>query len=457
METTRTIGLTTLDISYVIPTLGKLLRLATPVIVGQLGIMLMALVDTVMVGRLGSVEIAAAGIGSTFFTAVLLFCLGTLAGLETLCAHSYGEGNLAECQRWLIQAFLLAFVLFAFGWGMLLGISDCLSSLGVHPTLIKPTQSYMALLNGSLLPTLIFVCVRQYLATLNIVLVTTLVVGLANLLNAFLNWILIFGNLGFSPLGLAGAGLATTLTRAAMAISLLVYAYSTTVSKPHPRRALLPDRSRLLALLRLGLPAGAQYLLRGAVFPIAGTLIARLGAIPTAAHTLALNLGSFAYMIPVGLSSASCILVGQNLGAKKLAAARTAGWLALFLGTSLMFGIALSLFFLRNVVIQQFTQDKEVIALGAHLLIIVACFAIPDAIQTVATGSLRGYKNTTTALYTNLVSFWIVAIPLGSWLCFYRDYGVVGLWFGLLVGIFCATFFMLRKWLQMKSLSLSAR
>ena len=199
--------------------------------------------------------------------------------------------------------------------------------------------------------------------------------------------------------------------------------------------ARLPNSVRFRKLVSLGLPAATQFGLEVGVFAVATALIARLGAVPLASHQVALNTVSFTYMVPLGISAAAAVRVGQGLGRRDAAAASRAGWTAMLLGTGFMGCMALLLFLIPGPIVRIYTSDRTLIPPTVTLLFVAAFFQLFDGMQTVATGALRGAGDTRTPMFCHLFFYWLVGLPLGSYLCFRLGWGAPGLWTGLSVAL----------------------
>lgn len=412
-------------------------RLALPVAASQLGLMVMVLVDTYMVGKLGPEAIGGAGTGTAIFYGLTLFGSGSLMGLDYLASHAFGRGDTRACHYWLVQANylalglsvpLLAAIFLAIAW---------LPRLGLGPGVTAATGEFLSPLSWSLPLSLFFLAFRQYLAAMSSVRMTTAILLGANVVNWLLDWGLIFGKLGLPALGIAGAGWATTGTRAAMLVALVAYAYRRDARLGLGLRetSWRFSPSGLRELLRLGLPAGLQAVIRGAVFSVATPIVGWLGAVPLAAHTIVLNVASFTYMLPTGVSVAASVLVAQALGRGSRAEAGRAGWTAVALAALATLFVGLALYLFGGPIVGLFTTDAAVVEVGRRILFFAAAFQVIDAVQVVAMGALRGIGDTRTALYASVAGFWVVGLPVGTFLALRAGQGVLGMWGGLTVGL----------------------
>jgi MATE family multidrug resistance protein len=203
------------------------------------------------------------------------------------------------------------------------------------------------------------------------------------------------------------------------------------------------------SLLALGLPAGLQLIIEVGVFALATTLVGRLAPVALAAHQIALNAASVTYMVPLGISAATAVRVGQALGRREPVAAKRAGWTGVLLGSTFMAAAALAFFAVPAPIVRAFTTETAVIAAGVSLLYVAAVFQLFDGVQVVATGALRGAGNTRTPMIWNLVGYWLLGLPVGYLLCFNAGWGAVGIWIGLSVGLIVVGVVLLLVWARL--------
>lgn len=427
-----------------------MLRMAVPLILAELGWMVMGLVDTIMVGRLpNSAEaIGAVSLGSVVFYTIGIFGAGLLLGLDTFVSQSFGAGDLADCNRSLISGLWMALLFTAPLMGVVQLAAWAMPRFGVAPEVLRGAVPYLRALNWSLPPLLLYFAFRRYLQAVNMVKPVTFVLVSANLVNLAGNYLFVYGHLGMPRLGVPGSAWSTVAARGYMAafllLTILYYNHAHGDALLHARWR--PDWQRMAQLIRLGLPAASQIFLELAVFGAVTALISRLGAVPLAAHQVALNTASLTFMVPMGISSAAAVRVGQALGRNDLAGAARAGWTALLLGASFMGAAAITLFTVPRWIAMLYTPQPEVIALGARLLLIAAIFQIFDGVQTVAIGALRGAGNTRLPMACSLLAYWVIGLPLGYVLCFRFQWGAQGLWVGLCAGLIAIGSILLLAW-----------
>jgi MATE family multidrug resistance protein len=412
-----------------------MLKLAGPIVLGEIGWVTMSIVDTMMVGRLPSsaLAIGAVSLGSIAFYAVAIFGMGLLIGLDTVVSQAHGAGRVEDTHHslvngtWLSLAMAPVLMAITWLWGPVLGW------MGLAPNLIDNAIPYLHALVWGMPPLLLYFVFRRYLQGINQVNPVMFALLSANLVNLLCNWVLIYGHWGLPALGVAGSGWSTCIARTYLGAVLLgcIFYYD------HRQKAGLrtirrrPHYGRIQELMRLGFPAAMQFSIEVGVFGAAAALIGKLGAVPLASHQIALNVASFSYMVPLGISSAAAVRVGQALGRGDPRGASHSGWTAIAIGAGFMACAAIVFVTVPRQIVRLFTPDANVIRAGAQLLVVAALFQLFDGIQGVATGALRGAGNTRTPMICHLVCYWLIGLPLGWWLCFRRGWGAVGIWSGL--------------------------
>ena len=419
--------------------LRPMLRLAWPLALGEMGWMLMTLVDTIMVGRMpnSALAIGATSLGGGIFYTIAIFTGGMLLGLDTLVSQAHGRGDTRDANHSLVQAFYIALVLAPIAMLVNSLGPAILRRFGISSDLIRETSRYLFALNWSVLPLLLYFALRRYLQAFNHVGVVMFGLLSSNIINLVGNWILIYGHLGFPPLGVAGSAWATFWARIYLfAVLLTALAYYSRRDSLHLWESFgPPDFTRIAQLLRLGGPVAAQILAEIGVFSVAGFFAGKLGPLPLAAHQIALNCAAFAYMVPLGVSSAAAVRVGQAIGRNQPQQAHRAGHAAMLLGCGFMSIAALVFLFAPYFCARIFTPNPDVIAASRPLLRICAAWAFFDGLQIVAAGALRGIGDTRTPMLTNVLVYWLLGLPLGVLFCFHFGLGVVGLWIGLCVAL----------------------
>ena len=432
------------------PEFRPMFALAAPVVIAELGWMTMGLVDTLMVGRLGPEAIGAVGIGSSLFMAVCIFAMGLLLGLDTLVSQAFGARRFDECHAWLAHGIALSLLLSIPVTLLVMGLSASLAGWGLHPDVLRLTQPYLTILAWSIPPLLLYSSFRRYLQGMGIVRPVTAALVLANVLNAVVNWMLIFGRLGAPALGVRGSAWATVGARVVMAGVLLGVIVKVRRSERFDAgaRGFRLEMQRMRQLIALGFPAASQVTLEVGVFAAATALAGRLPPASLAAHQIAVNIAAFTFMVPLGIASAGAVRVGHAMGRRDQAGAARAGWTALLFGALFMASAAATFVLFPSALIGAFTSDPSVLAIGVSLLFIAAVFQLFDGVQGVATGILRGLGDTRTPMLWNFAAHWLIGLPLGYTLCFAAGLGVVGLWWGLSSGLIICGIALLVVWVR---------
>jgi MATE family multidrug resistance protein len=430
------------------------LRLALPLIVAEVGWMSMGIVDTIMVGRLpdSAVAIGATGLGQSLYHSVAIFGAGLLLGLDTFVAHAYGREDLNDARLSLVNGLFLAFTLTPV---LMLAVSfwpPLMQHFGISAELVEPMRPFLRALNWGTLPLLAYFALRRYLQAVNVVLPIMFALVSSNLVNLVGDWALIYGHLGLPAMGITGSGWATCIARIYMAsvLGITLFWVESKRSLPKWTGAVRIDLHRVAALLKLGTPAATQILLEIGAFSAATALVARLGAVPLSGHEIALNCAALTFMVPLGISSAAAVRVGQQLGKKDPAGARRAGWSAIMLGAGFMTCAGLVFVSIPTWIARLFSPDPMVIRTGAKLLLVAAAFQLFDGVQTVATGALRGSGDTKTPMLANFVAYWLIGLPVGYVLCFKLGWGAVGVWIGLCGGLMMIGSALLLTWHRRK-------
>ncbi|HXV64125.1 MAG TPA: MATE family efflux transporter, partial [Vicinamibacteria bacterium] len=342
---------------------GPMLRLAAPVVVAELGWTAMGTVDTLMVGRLSAEAIGAVALGTAVFLGITIFGMGLLLGLDTMISQAHGAGRLDECRRSFLHgvyaACLLTFPLTA----VLLGVVGLLPDFGIHPDVLALTIPYLRPVVYSLLPLLLYSASRRFLQATGHETAVMVILIAANAINALTNWALIFGNLGLPRLGVVGAGWATFVSRAFMALAMIgcVLFHQ---GKELRGTSFAPEWSRFRRLFDLGIPAAFQITLELGLFAVATGLAGRLDPASLAAHQVAITVASTTFMVPLGVSSAAAVRVGRASGRHDPAAIARSGWTAILLGVSFMATAMLTLLLLPRQIIGLFTADGDVLSVG---------------------------------------------------------------------------------------------
>jgi len=430
--------------------LSSLVQLAVPVALAEVGWMAMGVVDTAIVGRLGADAIGAVGVGSNIGFSIGVSGTGILLGLDYLVSEAHGGGRRADAHDALVHGLWLAAIAAIVLAPLLPVAATLLPALGVTPEVRDGAAAYLRWSALGVPPLLFFAALRRYAQAVDRPTAVTAAMLTANVVNVAAGLALVLGVGGVPALGVPGIAIATTLARCWM-LAWLAAAVFGHARRADPGLLATPRRPRAAALRRLaqlGAPAAGQILLEVSAFTLAGLLAARLDAPSIAAHQIALMCAALAFMLPLGVSSATAVRVGQALGRRDRLAAVRAGWTGIGVGAAVMTFSALLFLLAPELVLRVFTDDPAVLAKGRGLLAVAAAFQLFDGVQVVATGALRGLGDTRTPMLVGLAGHWLVGLPVGATLCFAGGLGVVGLWMGLSTGLVTVALSLLVVWRQ---------
>lgn len=416
---------------------GRTLLLAAPLIVGQLTSFGMNFVDTVMAGRLGAADLGAIAIGSSVWAAGLMFVLGVLMAVSPAVSQLDGAGQPRAAGSVARQALWLALALSALMWVAMRNTGFIMDALGLEDQIRDLAFGYIRAISWGA-PALTLMLTLRFFSEGTGDTRPTMYVGVAGiLLNIPLNYVLMFGKLGFPALGAVGCGWATAIVLWVQLFMMIGYV----VWKPRFRpfqlflRFPAPRLNEIRDLLRTGLPIGVMIFFEGSLFVGAALLIGTLGTLPIAAHQVAINFAAMMFMIPVGLSGAITVRVGNAIGRRDFPGARRAGLVGMGVALCIQTFTALVILLFPEQIARIYTADPAVIELAASLLLFAAIFQWPDALQVATAGALRGMKDTRVPMIYTVIAYWAVGMSLGYWLTFERELGPSGMWIGLIAGL----------------------
>jgi MATE family multidrug resistance protein len=411
---------------------------AAPLAVANLAQMAIALTNTLMVGHLGAVPLAAAGLGGALYFMLVMLCQGVLAAVAPLAAHAIGADDHPTAGRVASAGLVVAAVLAMPVVAMLTALPWLLALLGYDPGLAAEIERFLRMIRWGAPAFLGASVLRFLLVAMFRTRIVMIVPLLAIPVNGLLNWMLIYGHLGMPAWGSAGSGCATALVQWLM---LLCFAgCMLTMPAQMPVRLALRVLSEIPRILRLGLPIGALIGLEVGLFAMTGVLMGLLGADALGAHQLVLNVASVTFMVPLGLSQAATVRVAFQLGLGAPAAARRAGFVAVALGASFMVAMALLLLLMPRTITGAYVDARDpanggLVAIAVQLFVIAALFQISDGVQVIAVGALRGYRDTAVPMLIAAIGYWAIGFAGGWLLAFPLGLGAVGLWWGLALGL----------------------
>jgi MATE family multidrug resistance protein len=422
------------------------LSLATPVILGMLGHTLVAFVDNIMVGQLGTAELAAVSLGNSFMFIAMSLGIGFSTAITPLVAEADGEGNFESGKSAFKHGLFLCTMLGISLFLMVFLARPLMYYMKQPPEVVDLAMPYLTWVAVSLIPLIIFQGFKQFSDGLSMTRYPMYATIVANVVNVVLNYIFIFGKLGVPQLGVVGAAIGTLASRLIMVAYLWYMLSQHTKSRPfvlHIRLFSL-TKSMLKKLIGLGFPSALQMFFEVAIFTAAIWLSGILGKNPQAANQIALNLSSMTFMVAMGFSVAAMIRVGNQKGLKRFIELRRIAFSIFMLSTlmAVVFAIAFVVFnealpklYLDYDNASEFADNYQVVTIAAKLLLISAVFQISDTLQVVALGALRGMQDVKIPTLITFVAYWLIGFPISFYLSMYKDYGSSGIWVGLLAGL----------------------
>ena len=413
----------------------ELLKLASPIVFIQVGLIAMGVVDTIMVGHVSAVALAAVALGNLYSFGLTIFGLGVLLALDPIIAQALGAEDDLAVQRGVQRGLVLSLLLTLPISLLLLAVEPALTLLQQPPEVIPLASAYVVRILPALWPFLAFVVLRQALQAQHRTAPIVVTILIANIVNAGLNYLWIFGHWGFPELGVLGSAWATLVSRWLMAALILALGWN---ALSRYLRELAPDLLAprpMLRMLRVGVPIGAQMVLEFGAFATIALLMGWLGVIEVAAHQVAINLASQTFMVAVGISSAAAVIVGRAVGRGDAHGVHRASLAALGLGVVFMLITAMTFLSVPGVLVGIYTDHPEVVRLAVLLIPIAGVFQVFDGIQAISLGLLRGLGDTRVPMLVSVFGFWCLGMPVSLLLAFRLDLGGVGLWWGLVVGL----------------------
>jgi multidrug resistance protein, MATE family len=411
--------------------------LAYPVMLSQLGQVSVGVADSMMVGRLGALPLAAASLGNSIFFVIMMFGIGISMGITPLVSAADGKGKPKRISRLFSHGLWINLATSVVLTAVVLGLSQGLHYLNQPEDVVVLAVPYLLIITASLIPLMIFQTFKQMAEGLSQTRQAMYITIFANLVNVFLNWVLIWGVWGFPELGLNGAGWATLISRVLMAVMMGAYILGSKRYKTYHFKLSLPNASlpMIARILKIGIPTGFQFIFEVSAFSAAAIMMGWIGVNALAAHQIALNLASISYMMATGLATAGMIRVSNQIGKGDMKTMREAGMVVFGMVVAFMFLCGVIFFSLRFILPGLYINDPEVIALSASLLIIAGLFQLSDGVQVVALGVLRGLEDVKVPTIVTLLAYWVLGLPLGYLLAFEFGMAEKGIWYGLLIGL----------------------
>ena len=442
------------------------LTLAAPIIVAQVSQMLMGVTDSAMIGHAGTVPLAASAFAGNIFNLFFIAGIGLLVPVSIFVARARGAQTPREAAEYLRHGLALGVGFGLLETGVMVALGWHLHRFGQPPEVLAIVRPFYLFYAVSLVPVLAFLALRQFAEAMGHPWAPMFIMLASVGLNALLNWIFIYGNLGAPAWGLTGAGFATLLSRVAGVVAIYFWlrrdprvreAWPAAGTNGSPGAApgsaaagaggwLAPfSRARFREMLHVGWPAAGMLLFESTAFAFSGIMIGWLGAVPLAAHQIAIGCASMAFMVPLGLSMATGMRVSQATGAGERGRLRPIAFASIGLGLAVMAGFALWFALGGRTIAGWFVPDDAVGALAARLLVVAAFFQMVDGVQVIAAASLRGILDVRVPVVITLVAYWAIALPLSYGLGIAGPWAATGVWIGIAGGLgFAAVFLLVR-------------
>ncbi len=398
-------------------------------VVGQLGHIMVSVADTMMVGRVGVLPLAASTFAGSIYHVLMMFGMGVSYAITPLVAAT-DSGDQRRLMRLLQSGLVLNVLLSLVLMAIALAISPFLMHFGQEASVAMAARPYLILVSSSIVPLMVFQTYRQYAEGMSNTFHPMVVSILANLLNVGLNYVLIYGKLGFAAQGLNGAGWATLISRVVMSL-LMIWM----IRKGLGGFRLEVDWNNVKRMLKIGLPSGLQYTFEVGAFATAAIMCGWISAEALAAHQIAINLAAISFMCATGMAAASTVRIGNQMGLKDLPNLKLAGYTSLITVALFMGLVSVMLIILRDALVGLYVNDAYVQLTASGLLVIAAAFQVSDGLQAVGLGVLRGLTDVNVPTLVTFVAYWLVAIPGGYVLGFQFGLGVDGIWYALSGGL----------------------
>ena len=426
-----------MSLAKYIPYYRRNLHLALPVVMSQVGQVTVSLVDNMMVGHVGTTELAAASFANNVFMIGLFFGMGITYGITPLTGKEFGNGRLREVAIWLKNGIFTHFIA-ALGLSILMfSIYFFMPYMGQPNDVLKLAQSYYLILCFSYVPFMLFFSIKQFFEGIGNTRIAMQITLTANVVNILVNYMLIFGKFGFPEMGLNGAGVGTLISRITMPVLFVFYISK----KARFRRYFILaykqhfSRNRIISILKIGIPIALQIIVEVITFGIGAIMMGWLGETPLAAHQVAIGLASFTYMISLGISQANTIRVSHQMGNRDFQSLKMAASASTQLVLVFMSIMGLVFIFSREILPLMFTSDPEVIYIASGLLIVAAIFQVFDGLQVVMLSTLRGMADVKLPMLIAFFAYVLLGIPTSYLLAFHFHFGPSGIWLGYLVGL----------------------
>lgn len=416
-------------------------KLCLPMVGSQLAIIAINTTDVILMGWLGTKQLAAGALGMQFYLPVFLFAMGIILAVSTLTAQAIGANDATKLRHSMRQGFWVAaftsiplfIVLWNGNYFLLLMKQD--------PQLIELTQGYLRTTMWGLLPALLLMIMRGFMTAHSNIAPILIITLLGVAINALADYALMFGHFGFPKLELIGAGIASTVVQTSMCLVMFIYVARHKIYQEYQlfKRFWKPNWPLFIEIIRIGLPIGLTILAASGFFSVATIFVGTMGVIPLAAHAIVQQITTVVFMVPLAISHAATIRVALSAGAEDYEAVRRAGWTSIIFGLFILAIICFIILVMRNTLAMGFVDaslesNAPVLNLTATLMIAAILYIVFDGLVILVQGPLRGLKDTRTPLISALVGYWMIGLALCLYLGFMIYWGVLGIWVGMIIG-----------------------
>ena len=420
------------------------LKLALPLMASQLGQVVVNFVDNIMVAKLGPAALAGVSFANALYAICLVFGMGISFALPPLISEAQGAADDRRISSYFKHSLIVNLAFGVISMILLIAFIPFMKYLGQDPEIIPHAAEYMYYSALGMIPFMIFQTLRCYSDGLSETLPSMIIIILGNLLNVILNYLLIFGHWGLPEMGTAGAALSSLISRVFMVFGILIifrhwknlWIYLSEV------RFNMYKSSYFKKILSLGIPSSFQMTFELTAFSAAAIIMGFIGKIEQASHQIAINLASITFMIATGLAMASTIRVGNQLGKGDISKVKDAGYSAMIQITIFMIVAAIGFVLARHLLPTIYMDNAEVISIAAYLLLAAAIFQIPDGIQVITLSALRGLQDVKVPTFITFLSYWLLGIPCSYILAITLEWGPIGVWIGLILGLTISAIFL---------------
>jgi len=436
------------------------LKLSIPVILGLVGHTLVGMIDNIMVGNLDPINLAAVSLGNSYIFIAMSIGIGFSAAITPIVAEAHSEGNQNKLKKSFINGFILCLILGTVLYALVLVLKNTLVYLDQPVEVVKLALPYIDIVAISLIPLLLFQALKQYTDGLSRTIYPMYATVVANIINVIINYILIFGMLGFPKLGIIGAAIGTLISRIIMFVFLfymlmdkkIIYNYMSDL------KSFIYDKFMIKEILSLGFPTSLQMFFEVGLFTTAIWLSGLLGEIPQSANQIVLNISSMTFMVASGLSVSAAIRAGNQKGLKNYQELKRISLSILLLGIYFASFFALGIYILRDYLPyiyididnqENLIENIELVKIASKLFIIVAIFQLFDSAQVIILGTLRGMQDVKIPTVIVFIAYWIVGFPISFILGDESSMAETGIWIGLLCGLLFSSVFLYWRFLYL--------